>query len=364
MKVFYTWGESVLENKYDPGFNKAIQWDLPLLEGYEYEFLQNTARKKGSHHFRGIVNPDIIKRVNAFAPDAILVYGWSFHSHLKVLRAFHKKIPLLFRGDSTLLGKRKSWKQLARRIFLTWVYKKIDFALYPGKRNYEYYLHADVPRHKLIYAPHAIDNRRFEEANEARLDQAIQLKKNLSVSEHAFVFLFAAKLDDNKNTDFLIKSFLELNISSDCHLIIVGNGIMEEMLKEKYRDKKQVHFMSFQNQERMPVIYRMANVFVLPSKSETWGLAVNEAMACGCAILMSEQSGAAIDLVHQGKNGYTFNAFDSIDLKEKLLLMATNPKKVEEMGNESRKIIRDFSFEKIAEPIEVLMQQIMQRKET
>src|SRR5665647_1236493 len=73
IKVFYTWGESVLQEKYDPGFGKVIQWDIPLLKGYEYEFLKNTADDKGSHHFNGIINPHIIDSIKNYNPDAVLV---------------------------------------------------------------------------------------------------------------------------------------------------------------------------------------------------------------------------------------------------------------------------------------------------
>src|SRR3982751_16917 len=88
LKVFYTWGKTVLQTKYDPGFNKEIKWDIPLLEGYDYEFLENVAKEKGSHHYRGIVNPGIIRKIVEFQPDALLVFGWKFHSHLKVIRHF------------------------------------------------------------------------------------------------------------------------------------------------------------------------------------------------------------------------------------------------------------------------------------
>jgi hypothetical protein len=74
IKVFYTWGKTVLQNKFDPGFGKIIEWDIPLLKGYDYEFLENTADDKGSHRFRGIINPDIINRIDDFRPDAILVF--------------------------------------------------------------------------------------------------------------------------------------------------------------------------------------------------------------------------------------------------------------------------------------------------
>ena len=137
IKVFYTWGKTVLEQKYDPGFGKVIKWDIPLLQGYDYEFLENISADKGSHHFKGIDNPDIIDSIKKYEPDAVLIYGWAFKSHLKVLRYFKNKIPVLFRGDSTLLDK-KSWvSSLKRNLFLRWVYRHIDFALYVGKNNYD-----------------------------------------------------------------------------------------------------------------------------------------------------------------------------------------------------------------------------------
>src|SRR6202000_144845 len=88
LKVFYTWGSTVLENKYDPGFKKNVAWDIPLLDGYDYEFLENISTHKGSHHFKGIINPAIIERIESYNPDAVLVFGWSFASHLKVIRYF------------------------------------------------------------------------------------------------------------------------------------------------------------------------------------------------------------------------------------------------------------------------------------
>src|SRR4051812_4674321 len=73
VKVFYTWGEESV-SKFDPGFGKEIQWDIPILEGYDFEFLENKAKNPGSHHFNGIVNPAAIKRIEDFKPDVILVY--------------------------------------------------------------------------------------------------------------------------------------------------------------------------------------------------------------------------------------------------------------------------------------------------
>jgi hypothetical protein len=97
IKVFYTWGTDVLEKKFDPGFGRIIEWDIPLLKGYQYVFVENTSKNKGSHHFGGIDNPDLINQIEDWGANALFVFGWSFKSHLACLKHFHQKIPIFFR---------------------------------------------------------------------------------------------------------------------------------------------------------------------------------------------------------------------------------------------------------------------------
>ena len=167
VKVFYTWGEAVLQKKYDPGFNKDIKWDIPLLEGYEYHFVKNIAANPGSHHFKGIDNPGLLQDIKEWDADAVLVYGWAFKSHLKAIRYFYKKIPVLFRGDSTLLGQKKNLKKLLRSVFLKWVYSHVDKALYVGTNNKNYFLQHGLQERQLVFVPHAVDNDRFSGNEEA-----------------------------------------------------------------------------------------------------------------------------------------------------------------------------------------------------
>jgi hypothetical protein len=82
LKVFYTWEQSRSGGKFDPGFGKNIEWDIPLLEGYDHTFIRNTAADPGPHHFYGMVNPTLNQEVADWKPDAVLVYGWNFSSHL------------------------------------------------------------------------------------------------------------------------------------------------------------------------------------------------------------------------------------------------------------------------------------------
>src|ERR1700752_1695452 len=92
LKVFYTWSQSESGSIFDPGFGIEKKWDIPLLDGYEHCFVPNTAADPGSHHFTGIKNPGLVNDIKEYQPDAILVYGWNFHSHLKVMRYFKGRV--------------------------------------------------------------------------------------------------------------------------------------------------------------------------------------------------------------------------------------------------------------------------------
>ena len=138
IKVFYTWGEASA-HKFDPGFNKTIKWDIPLLEGYPYEWVKNTSKEPGTHHFNGVINPDLIDQIKNWQPDALLIYGWGFQSHLKVLRYFKNKVPVYFRGDSTLLDEENGTRTILKTAFLKWVYRHVDHAFYPGTNTKAYF---------------------------------------------------------------------------------------------------------------------------------------------------------------------------------------------------------------------------------
>jgi glycosyltransferase involved in cell wall biosynthesis len=114
--------------------------------------------------------------------------------------------------------------------------------------------------------------------------------------------------------------------------------------------------MDFQNQTSMPVVYRMADIFILPSQGpgETWGLAVNEAMASGCAIMMSDKAGGAVDLIQEGRNGIIFRSGDILKCKDFINQILANRIALREMKEASRLLISKFSFENIVSKIETL----------
>ncbi len=353
LKVFYTWGQTKTGLVYDPDFQKEFQWDIPLQEGYEKEFIENISPNPSAGNFKGIDNKDLIERIDAYNPDALLVYGWSFRSHLKAIRFFKGKRKIIFRGDSTLLDEPTGFsiKKTARRIFLKWVYRYIDIALYTGEANRQYFLKHGLSETQLIYAPHAIENERFFDIDAEYVTRAKAWRKQLNISDYELVFLFAGKLESKKDPLLLFDAFKEIN-AQHMHLIFAGNGVLELELKQRAKDDERVHFLDFQNQQSMPVVYRLADVFVLPSKGpgETWGLSINEAMACGKPVIVSDKCGGASDLV-QG-NGIIFSSGKKEELKKAMLYFADNPAEREKMSSMSLKQIAGFSISEIANSIE------------
>lgn len=351
--VFYTWGEGGVQ-KFDPGFGKTITWNLPLLEGYPYEWVKNISADPGSHHSKGIDNPDLISQINNWQPDVIMVYGWFYKSHLKILKYFKGRVPVIFRGDSTLLDDKGGIKSVLRSQFLKRIYRHIDYALYAGSNNKAYFKKCGLKETQLFFAPHTVDNDRFAED---RTNEALTLRKQLGVSDDEKLLLFAGKFEHKKDPLALLEAFIDIT-QPGTHLLFAGNGILETELKNKANRHKNVHFIGFQNQLYMPVVYQACDIFCLPSKGpgETWGLAVNEAMACGKVILISNKVGAGTDLVKDYENGLIFNANDGVDLKSKLkTLLLYDKTALFTMGQQSREIIEGWSFVKQVEAIEQLV---------
>lgn len=353
LKVFYTWSQAKDSVK-DYNFGREIKWDLPLLEGYNYEFVDNVSKDAGTHHFFGIKCPDLINRIELYTPDIVLVFGWNFVSHLKVLKHFKGKISVWFRGDSTLLDEVKGYKTLLRRLFLGWVYRHVDKALYVGSANKAYFLKHGLNNHQLIYTPHAIDNQRFSDPDNYYTKQALAWREDLGYSCEDLVVLFVGKFESKKQPQMLLDAvqFVNKSKSQPIKCLFIGDGKLESDLKIAAKGDANVRFLPFQNQSRMPLVYRLGNVVCLPSKGpgETWGLAVNEAMACGRPVIVSDKVGCSYDLIRSKKNGFVFSFNQSDELN--YILQSLDLSKLKSMGIYAQSFIKGWSFEEIVKSIE------------
>jgi glycosyltransferase involved in cell wall biosynthesis len=347
--VLYNWEGASMQEVLDPGFGQRVRWDIPLLEGYSYEFVPNRSKDPGPHQYKGLDNPELVSRVLRRNPDAVLVFGWASKSHLHALRKLHGRFPVFFRGDSTLLGERRGLRRWARRVFLRWVYRHIDVALYVGQHNRSYFKAHGLREDQLVWVPHSVDNERFSDAKGDYVKRAQALRRKLGIPDEDIIILFVGKLEAQKAPEVLLEAFMGLK-ARNAHLVFAGSGHMEGHL----------HRMAQENQSVMPVVYHAANVFVLASRGETWGLAVNEAMACACPVVVSDRVGCAPDLVREGQNGHVVPSGDADALRAVLGRLALQPSACHQMGMASRQIIDEWSIERAAMEIELAVQSVVQ----
>jgi len=318
LKVFYTWQANPA--KFDPGFQRNVSWDVPLTEGYEYEVVPNVSKRPGSDHFLGIRNPRLVNVVSDWKPDAVHITGYAYASHLNAMRVFGRRgVPVLFRGDSHLLDQKPGLRWQVKRLVLGKVFKWPAICLYVGKNNYDYFRAMGVPDSRLSYCPHCIDVARFAEPNEELESRARVWRRGLGISEKANVLLFAGKFEPKKRPIELMEAVNGVD-RPDIILVMVGNGELEpevHRIAKSAPDRYRV--LPFQNQSLMPVVYRLGDIFVLPSAyNETWGLALNEAISCGRRVLASNHVGGAIDLVKSSREGAVFAVDDWGDFRLKI----------------------------------------------
>jgi glycosyltransferase involved in cell wall biosynthesis len=202
---------------------------------------------------------------------------------------------------------------------------RLDAHLYVGERNRAYLKHYGVPDERLFFAPHFVDNQFFavgaEEARRSR--KAEELRRCLGIPRDAFVYVFVGKFAPVKRAADFIRAglgILNSDAGKDVHLVLVGDGPLRDELEQlagAQADK--IHFLGFQNQSQMPVVYAASNALVLTSQTETWGLVVNEAFACGIPAIVSDTIGCIPDLIHEGETGFTYPLGDIAALEQRML---------------------------------------------
>jgi glycosyltransferase involved in cell wall biosynthesis len=298
INVFFTWHDGHV-GVFDRGFRTPLAWDIPLTEGYESQRVPNLSSDPGTHHFFGLRNPSLVHRVKAWNPDVVHVTGWAWLSHLWALRSFYKMgTKVLFRGDSHLLnGMPSGGRFRLKRALLKRVFSWPSGFLVVGKANRAYYETFGVGPDRLFPCTHSIDVARFAQPTDQYEQEARLWRQQLDISDDRRVLLFAGKFEHIKRPVELMRAVQALADPS-LLLIMVGSGELSAEVKAiATADPMRFRVLPVQNQSRMPVAYRLGDLFILPSASETWGIAINEALACGRPVLVSDRVGCAADVV-------------------------------------------------------------------
>ncbi|MFM9048396.1 MAG: glycosyltransferase family 4 protein [Cyanobium sp.] len=361
--VFYLWDFGVVQTK-DPGFGITLEWDIPLLEGYSHSFVQNLSADPGNHHFNGYINPTLAKEVAAWKPDVILLMNYAFRTYFRFLldpRIW--PIPIIFRGDSHDVGRRGGFKTKLTRMMRRIIFSRFALFLDVGKNNRDYLLASAVSPSKMIRAPHAIDNQRFQEAKERAEQEGILLRRRLGVAEDDVLICFVGKLIPIKRPFDLLEAFTTLpdNRLRKAKLLFVGEGGLKSSLRAASQPLDSVLFLDFQNQSNLPGVYAASDLIVLPSQSETWGLVINEAMNLSCPAVVSDHVGCAPDLVIPDFTGWVYPTGNVAQLRASLAQAIGNPAKLKWMGQNAAELIQDFSFQALTSALLTAVDRVTRR---
>lgn len=286
------------------GYGVAFEWDVDLLSGYDSRFLANVARQPSTDAFAGCDTPDIAREIAQGGFDAFVVPGWGLRSYLQALRACRRaRVPVLVRGDSQLASQRGGAVRLAKALIFPRFLKRFDGCLYVGRRNREYLEHYGVPPDRLFFSPHCVDNEAFGRASDA----ARRTRPAPGEDPPRRRILFVGKLVESKRPLDLLRAAAQIRgHGGRIDVVFAGAGEAEAGLERAAADARiAATFHGFVNQSELPAVYAAADVIVSPS-IETWGLVVNEAMACGVPAVVSDAVGCGPDLIEPGRTGMVF----------------------------------------------------------
>lgn len=351
LKVFFA-SDLSTRTFVDPGFGRPIRWDVPLLEGYAYEFLPALGRTDRVS-FWSPFNPGLIRRLRAGRFDALWVHGYMRWSHwLAMLGAKRLGMRLLLRDEATAISSRRGgFKRAAKRPFFAALRRLVDGFLAIGTLNARYYRDHQVPEERIFMMPYAVDNAFFRERVRRCAGERGALRAALGLEPGRPVILYAGKLSERKAPAHLLEAYAALSPGGgrepDPYLVFVGDGELRAGLEARAAALgwNSIRFAGFRNQRELPAFYEFCDAFAMPSLVEPWGLVVNEAMNAGKAVVVSDRVGCAPDLVRDGINGLIFRAGDVADLARALRQALADRARLRAMGERSVEIIERWSFE-------------------
>jgi glycosyltransferase involved in cell wall biosynthesis len=361
LHVLYLWNFGVTSRR-DPGFNQAVQWDIPLLDGYENQFVPNVASDPGTHRFNGLDNPSLGARIRDLQPDVLLFMAYRYRSILRVLFSPRHGVPRLFRGDSHRLGEARtgSVERLRRRAIHT-IFERLDGFLTVGTANREYFRLHGVADDRMFHCPHCVDNDRFIGAGEAAARDACAWRAQLGIPATDKVVLFAGKFAPIKRPLDLVDAFLAAGLPGTT-LLLVGAGELEPAMRARASGHPSVVFAPFQNQSLMPRALAACDLLVLPSESETWGLILNEAMCLRKPVIASDRVGATLDLVRHGENGLVFPKGDVAALTSCLRDALSDPERLGRWGEAGFGRVQRFHYADATEGLRRAVDTVLSRK--
>lgn len=283
-------------------------------------------------------------------PDVVAVPGWASRGALAGLYwCIVREKPAVIMSASTARDQRRQrWREGIKRL----VVKSASGGLVGGTLHKQYLKSLGMAESQIFTGYDAVDNDYFKAQSDAVRESADKWRSQLDLPET--FFLASSRFVEKKNLSTLLHAYAEYREHTKAtawHLVLLGDGPLREKLTESVKAlglSQWVSMPGFKQYEELPVYYGLAGAFVHPSTTEQWGLVVNEAMASGLPVLVSENCGCAPDLVQSGQNGFTFNPYDTAGIAQLLVRVASGACDRKAMGAASRRIINGWGPEGFA----------------
>jgi len=301
--------------------------------------------------------PDSGQRRRAFRsaleqanPDVVAVNGWNnFGSLAAANRCVARGIPMVVMSESAREDELRTWwKELIKRRIVD----LYSAALVGGQRHIDYLVELGMPRERIFTGYDVVDNHYFArgaaEIRNSHLRRgygrqaAFEIRNKHGLPEN--YFLASARFIPKKNLPRLIRAYSVYRQKSEVagntpwDLVLLGDGPLRQTLNSQLSTlnlQAHVHLPGFKQYDELPVYYALAKAFVHASTTEQWGLVVNEAIASGLPVIVSDRCGCVPELVNG--NGFTFDPFDEQELVERLSQMAS-------LSDDERKSLSDASY--------------------
>jgi glycosyltransferase involved in cell wall biosynthesis len=304
---------------------------------------------------RSAVSNATLKRVmdrefGTIAPDAVAIPGWSYPRALAALRwCGRNEVPAIVMSETTESDFSRRWwaEQLKQRVV-----SHFGAGLVGGAPHREYLRTLGMPAETIFLGYDVVDNDYFRTgARDARNHEADKREKYELPGSY---FLASCRFIPKKNLPRLIKAYgkYRRQASDDIwDLVLLGEGPERSTVERCIEDagvEQSVHLPGFKQYDELPTYYGLAGAFVHASTREQWGLVVNEAMAAGLPVLVSDRCGCAPDLVEDGRNGFTFDPHDPSALAGLMARVAHGDVNRVDMGAASQDIIKEWGPERFA----------------
>ncbi len=346
------------------GFDRAFEWDISLTEGYEHRVLApaDSSRRFDSGSFRGADVGPIDDALMATRPDAVVVPGWHSAFYLRAIAASRRHgIPVLYRGDSNLFAGPRGIRRPAWGLRTRAVLKLFDGYLAVGAASREYLRHFGVPEPLIFDSPHAIDGPRFSAAADVEGIRAAT-RARVGAADDDFLVVFAGKFTPIKRPVDLIAAVARLG--PRVVVAMAGSGpLMTETRAAAERFGVRVTYCGFLNQRELPALFAAADCVALPSESESFGLVVNEALACGTPCVVSDRVGCAPDLIDGNASGAVFKMGDIDSFAHALSRVREAVRGSVITRDSCRSMVSAFSFEAASEGIRRAADRVLKRRD-